>query len=176
MGGRLVARVVVVSMLLATVAGPSLVDAQQRPRKPKIRTLQQRMLGQQMWWHDESAAAAIGLTNEQLERLDEMADRGRAAARPARQRYFQAYRALVEALSRDEVNEESVAKLRLEVTEAWSELISVGMDQLVEMRKILTEDQWAMLPQEAPRALRLGNVTLRGTGVATPEDEPDEGG
>jgi len=174
MRGRLAYRIVMIGICTGVAAGPLLSTAQQAPKRPNMRSIQQRMAAQQRWWLDESKAADIGLGDEQIERLEEMADRGREQILPARQRYFQSYRALVETLAGNAADNELIAGMRTEVVEAWSEMTSVGVDQLIEMRKILTADQWAKLPEVAPRALRLGNVTLRGSGDLSSKESTDE--
>jgi Spy/CpxP family protein refolding chaperone len=168
-------RLVLIGVCAGVAAGPLLATAQQARTRQDVQSLRQRMMGQQQrWWKNESRAAKIGLSEEQIQSLDEMADRGREQIRPVRQRYAQAYRSLIDRLASDAVDDEAIAAARTELIEAWSEMTSVGVDQLIEMRTILSEEQWEMLPQVAPRAIRLGNMTLRGSGVVTPEASSGE--
>jgi len=175
MRGRLTLSSIVIGVCAGALAIPFGATAQQTTKRQTVRSLQKRMLRQQAWWKNESTAAEIGLSEEQIQRLDEMADRGRQQVRAVRQRYFAAYRALIEALSSDAASNEIIGEKRGELIETWSALTALGVDQLIEMSEILTEEQWTKLPEVAPRALRLGNVSLRGSGIVGPE-EPAENG
>jgi hypothetical protein len=168
---------VLIAICSAVVSSPLLAGAQQAPDKEAIRKRMQSAMrgpsGQQRWWHDESAAEQIGLSDEQIQRLDQMANNGREKIRPARQQYFRAYRSLIETLNVNAGSTEAIGAARAEFLAAWSEVTAVGADQLIEMRSILTDEQWSRLPEVAPRALRIGNVALRGTGVAAPGESKD---
>jgi Spy/CpxP family protein refolding chaperone len=167
-------RLVLIGVCAGIAAGPFVAAAQQARSRQDVQSMRQRMVGQQRWWQNESRAAKVGLSDEQIQSLDEMADRGREQIRPVRQRYAQAYRALIDQLASDAADDEAIAQARTALIEAWSEMTSVGVDQLIEMRTILSEEQWEMLPQAAPRALRLGNMTLRGSGVVSPGASSDK--
>jgi Spy/CpxP family protein refolding chaperone len=172
MRGRYAYRLVLIVICSAIVSIPPLAGAQQARDKEamqkKMQSAMRGVRGQQRWWQDESKADQIGLSDEQIQQLDQMADRGRENIRPVRQQYFRAYRSLIETLNEDADNAEAIGAARAEFLAAWSDVTAVGADQLIEMRSILTHEQWSQLPEVAPRALRIGNVALRGSGVANP--------
>jgi hypothetical protein len=158
----------------AVMVGPSLSPAQQRGNRTRVRTVQQRMSGQQRWWTNEARAKELGLSDQQVADLEEMADLGLEEVQPARQRYFRAYRAFLTALTEYDPDSQEVTDAKAEVVDAWDEMTSVSVDQMIEMRRILSADQWQRLPEVVPRALRIGNLSLRGHGAITAE--PSDGG
>lgn len=173
MYGRLIVRFMMVTAWAAAVAGPALAHAQQTAKKPNLRAIQQRMGGQQRWWQDEAIATELALTADQIQRLDEMADRGKEQMGPIRQRYFQEYRAFMDTLSDYGSSQDAIQQQRAALEQARTESVTLTVDQILEMRSILTPEQWAELPKLAPRALRIGSVSYRGSGVVTPGQDPD---
>lgn len=155
------------------VAGPLLAAAQQRQQQPRVKNVRQRMSGEQRWWKNQAKATELGLSEEQLQKLEEMADLGVENARSARQRYFRAYRGLLTALTEHQPDSPEVAEAKAEAVDAWSAMTSVGIDQMIEMRKILSDEQWQRLPEVVPRALRIGNVSFRGQGTIAADPSED---
>jgi hypothetical protein len=162
MHGHIAVRSVIIGFCVAVAIGPLVATAQQAERTQRGRTMRQGLFRQQQWWKNESVAAELGLTEQQMRQLDEAGERYREQLRSLRPRYTQTYLAFVETLSDHDASEESISQGRAAMAEAWSELMGSSIDQLLEVRSILNAEQWTKLPEVAPRALRLGQTALRG--------------
>lgn len=176
---RPVAFVVSVAALLVSTAIPSPALAQGQAGQPHRRLLNQRVnraLGGQ-WWTDATVSQGLGLSAEQVERLNGMGERFQELGQTYRKEYLQSYRALIEALSDYTTKDEVIYERRQAFEKIRAQLVAMTIDELLEERAILSQEQWAKLPQVAPQALRLGRATYRGGGVVkgqTGSSQPDE--
>lgn len=171
---HVVLRNLVLAVGLGILTVPSFAIAQQQPgggrRMPTMPQLQR----QQRWWQAEATAATLQLSSSQRERLDAVADRFEEQGKKLRSSYMQSYRLFMDTLANYDAGAETIAKQRAAFEAARSALIASSVDQLLETRSILTAEQWAKLPEAAPQALRLGQVSLRGTGVISTQPKKNE--
>ena len=117
--------------------------------------------GRNKWWTSESVRVQLGLTDEQVERIGELQEEKNKQLSTIRAEVVRAMREVIGALDDPSTSEEILAEKRRDLEDAWALNLQVTIDHWIELRQVLSAEQWKELPNAAPRALRLGMLGLR---------------
>jgi Spy/CpxP family protein refolding chaperone len=92
----------------------------------------------------------LGLTDDQKSRIKEIRQANRERARDFRQTLMQKQQALHSLIFSPTATDAQIRTARHEVRKAQDQLEEVGLDDLLQIRALLTKEQRQRLPQIAP--------------------------
>lgn len=123
------------------------------------------------WWRDESIVAELGLSDDQIETINQLMTSKTGDSTKQRQRERQLSLRYLRALNQDPYDAEMVDRLSKQLIEHLSSEHRRRIESVHALRDILTKEQWTRLWELAPRALQVGRfVATRGTGVSVKGD------
>ncbi|MEN8165552.1 MAG: hypothetical protein ABFS37_15595 [Acidobacteriota bacterium] len=125
------------------------------------------------WWRDDSVVAELGLSDDQLQTINELmignsgdTDKQLKLERQFGLRYLR-------ALNEDPYDAAQVDHLSARLIEILSSEHRRRIDTVRKLRDTLTKEQWLKLWDVAPRALHIGRfMAARGVKVSVTEDYP----
>lgn len=156
---RIADRLVVGWLTAAMVLSVGVAGGQERG---KVSTKQR-----QGWWERETAQTELGLSSNQVKSIDAIEERNRELTQQNRKAQQQAYRQMIRLLTAEAPSEAEIADSRQAIEEAWAKSTRLTVDYWIELRDVLSAEQWELLPQVAPRALQLGGLRTRLMGNIT---------
>jgi len=122
----------------------------------------QRGRGQSPWWTNPKVQEQLALSNDQIGQISGIYEKTREARQKASVKQRQAYRELVVGLGNDGISDQEIGQRLEDVEEAMSESTRATVDLWVQLRGVLSAEQWRELPKASPRTLRLGGMLTRG--------------
>jgi Spy/CpxP family protein refolding chaperone len=137
--------------LVLMVVGSDMASAQSPANRSRNR----------QWWTVQEVQSTLGLTSEQVSRIETLEQARAEQLQDLRQSEMKAIRELVQALDHPETSTEQIAAARARLEQSWMQHLQVSLDHWVSLREVLTTEQWQQLPSTAPRALQLGMLGLR---------------
>jgi Spy/CpxP family protein refolding chaperone len=139
-----------------------MAEAQQTEQQSRSQSSRSRQTRQQRWWRSDQVVAKLMLTNDQIEKLDAIADDYQERLSASRTEYAEAYKVFIEVLGDYEASEEAIAEQRQALEDLRGQQTGMSIDQLLDVRSVLSPEQFAELSEVAPWALRVGQVSTRG--------------
>jgi len=113
------------------------------------------------WWEREGVSEGLNLSAKQVSEIQVLESAKSELIKETRSTEFQTYRSLINAMEDGGTPAEELAQLRQTLEDAWLRHAQVTLDHLMELRKVLTAEQWHQLPEVAPASLRLGMLGVR---------------
>jgi Spy/CpxP family protein refolding chaperone len=166
----------VVVLLAASVAllAPPIFGQQAGSGSPtggRMKAIMQRMEQAARWWQNPETAGRVGVTPEQIARLDQLAAETQDNRRRAAREYAAAYARFITRLSQPEAGSTVVEDRKRELGEAQSAMFAVSVEHVLAVHEILTQEQWQTLGEVRPGALQVGQMKMRGSGMVRGGDE-----
>jgi len=132
-----------------TPAPPEAPPPPMQPRRPPMERAFHRG-GQGRWWHNPEMAQKLGLSSEQEQKMDEVFQQHRLHLIDLNAA-LEKEEALLEPLMESDHPDEAKINAQAErVAKARAELEVANTVMLVEIRIVLTHDQWKKLQSERP--------------------------
>ncbi len=116
------------------------------------------------WWTSTEVQESLSLTPDQVQKIADLEAGKHEAMIAARQDLMKAYRRVVTALDGSAAPSAELADRQQTLEKAWVGYLQVDVNYWMELRGVLTQQQWQQLPNVAPRALRMGMLGVRGRG------------
>ncbi len=135
-----------------------------------------------VWWKNSSTIESMKLTPDQLEKIETIDLKYFEEIRRLRRNERIAVAKLLSALRENEPNKPHIEHSSARFIEIRTNRERVMIDRLIQLRKILTLEQWSQLKELAPVVLQIGSFRAIGEGSspvfistrnpATGEDSP----
>lgn len=123
------------------------------------------------WWRDESIVTELGMTDDQIQAVNQLMTSKTGDSTKQRQRERQLSLRYLRALNLDPYDAEMVDRLSKQLIEHLSSEHRRRIESVRALRDVLTKEQWTRLWELAPRALQVGRfVATRGAGVSVKGD------
>lgn len=123
------------------------------------------------WWRDESIAPELELTDDQIEMIEELMTASAAVASQQRQQERRLGLSYLRVLAQDPYDPDQADRLGERLIEVLEEQHRRRVENVQELRDILTVDQWVKLWELAPHALQVGRFrAARGPGILVTAD------
>jgi len=131
----------------------------------------------QPWWRDADVVAEIGLSDDQLASVELLMADGADVRSTIRRRERRAGLSFLRALSQDPYDPDQVERRADEVVDTLSDVYRHRLDQVRDLREILTHEQWLRLWKVAPQAVQVTRfrATLGPTISISGDGQPDPG-
>ena len=171
---RLLALVIVVGMGCQGSSQP--VDSELSPPadEDEVQTAAERSDVDRLvtrWWRDESIAPELELTDDQIEMIEELMTASAAVASQQRQQERRLGLSYLRVLAQDPYDPDQADRLSERLIEVLGEQHRRRVENVQELRDILTVDQWVKLWELAPHALQVGRFrAARGPGILVTAD------
>lgn len=140
------------------------------PARGRMKAVMQRMDQAARWWQNPEIAKQVGVTPEQITRLDHLAAETQKKRRTAAREYAAAYARFISTLSQSGEKTTLIEERKNELGEVQSAMFAVSLDHLLAVHEILTQEQWETLREVRPGALQVGQMRMRGSGVVSGGD------
>ena len=126
------------------------------------------------WWRDESIVAELGLSDEQIQAINQLMTTNTGDSTEQRQKERQFGLRYLRALNQEPYDAAQVDDLSARLIEVVSNEHRRRLESVRSLRDILTSEQFTKLWELAPRALQVGRfLATRGTTVSvTGDSEP----
>lgn len=125
------------------------------------------------WWRDDSIVAELGLTDDQIDAVEELMAASTREANEQRQKERRMSVLYLRALAQEPYDAALVDRTGEQLVDVLSNEHRRRIDSVRAVRDILSRDQWVKLWDVAPRALQVGRFRVaRGRRVSV-APEPD---
>lgn len=158
--------------LATVIATASPVDAQQgrSMRTPggmkKANTVK--------WWEDSTVQERLQLSDDQITAIAALQEAHQQRLKAIVLEQRDAYRSLIQNLDRLNETAEKRDQRRSDFIASWDLQAQATVDKWIALREILTFDQWKLLPETAPSALRISHLAVNSRGTIQVKQKSEE--
>ncbi len=114
----------------------------------------------EQWWRDESIAAQLELTDDQVQMISDLMTVGTGDAKQQRQRERQLTLRYLRALNQEPYDPAMADRLSKQLIEVLSSKHRQRIENIRALRDILTHEQWTKLWEIAPRVFQIGRTQI----------------
>ncbi len=114
------------------------------------------------FWRSEKVIEELSLTPDQIQQLEEIEYSNRMESMDPEARLKKARLELDHLLSQKTLSSEKIASLTEEITSVSAERVKIGLKKKIEIRKVLTPEQWTQIKRERERRIKRMRSGWRG--------------
>lgn len=152
-----------IALLIATVFGSGLAA----PAHPQSQKSQGDRGKRMKWWTNETVQQKLELSEEQIASIAELNEAVAADRSEATRSQRKAYHRMITGLADENLSNTEFLRRREDLERIWLHRAQMTIDYWLQLRSLLSTDQWQQLPSVAPRALQFGDTFIRGYGRVT---------
>jgi Spy/CpxP family protein refolding chaperone len=148
-------------VIVAATAGPA--EAQQKRSLNSSGGM--RKANTVKWWEDATVQEKLQLSADQVAAIATLHEAHQQRIKDIVLEQRDAYRSLIQNLDRLDETAEKRDQRRSDFVASWDLQAQANVDKWVALREILSFDQWKLLPETAPTALRISHLAVNSRGT-----------
>jgi hypothetical protein len=117
------------------------------------------------WWEDSTVQEKLQLDDDQITAIAALQEAHQKRITEIVLEQRNAYRSLIQNLDRLDETAERREQRRTDFIASWDLQAQANVDKWMALREILTFDQWKLLPETAPSALRISHLAVNSRGT-----------